>query len=281
MIPDLLFLRLILAFAVGSIWVTFVTIIAEREGSSIGGFVGGLPSISVFSFLFIGLNQSPEAASQATTVFPLILSFSGLFALLYALLATKRGFAFGLSCAFAIWFALDATVVLLRLDSFTFSMIAFAAISLLTYLGFELKLEGLRSFQGTSIHYTVGQVSFRALLAGSVVLLAVLMSEVGGPIFGGIFSAFPAVFTSTLYIMNSSRGLEYSRAIAKPLMVSAALTSVPYCVAVRYTYPVFGVVAGTLASYAIVIPFAILSYHVSGKGGWRKEVKRGPYIQEG
>ncbi|HZW54762.1 MAG TPA: DUF3147 family protein [Nitrososphaerales archaeon] len=258
---DLLLLRLILAFVVGSVWVTLVTIIAERAGSSIGGFVGGLPSISVFSFLFIGLNQSPEVASQATTVFPLILSFSGLFALFYALLA-RRGFALGLSCSFVIWFALDATVVVFRFQSYAASIAAFAVISIVTYLVFERQLD-LPNFQGTQIHYTVGQILFRALLAGSVVVLAVLMSEIGGPIFGGIFSAFPAVFTSTLYIMNKSRGLDYSRAITKPLMISATLTSAPYSVTVRYTYPALGVVAGTLVSYALVIPFAVLSYYLS------------------
>ena len=53
---DLLILHLILAFAVGGAWVGFATLIAERYGSALGGLVGGLPAISIVSFLFIGLN---------------------------------------------------------------------------------------------------------------------------------------------------------------------------------------------------------------------------------
>ena len=56
---DLLILHLILAFVVGGTWVSSATLIAERYGSALGGLVGGLPAISIVSFLFIGLNQSP------------------------------------------------------------------------------------------------------------------------------------------------------------------------------------------------------------------------------
>ncbi len=73
---DLLILHLVLAFTVGGAWVSFATLIAERYGSALGGLVGGLPAISIVSFLFIGLNQGPATASQATAVFPLALSFT-------------------------------------------------------------------------------------------------------------------------------------------------------------------------------------------------------------
>jgi hypothetical protein len=80
---DFLVLRLILAFAVGGAWISLATLIAERYGSALGGLVGGLPAISVVSFLFIGLNQGPETASQATVVFPLALSFTMSFLLVH------------------------------------------------------------------------------------------------------------------------------------------------------------------------------------------------------
>jgi len=45
-------LHLVLAFAVGSLWVTVITIIAEKKGSVVGGILGGLPSTSAFSFFY-------------------------------------------------------------------------------------------------------------------------------------------------------------------------------------------------------------------------------------
>src|SRR5229473_3708453 len=103
---DLLILHLILAFTVGGAWVSSATLIAERYGSSLGGLVGGLPAISIVSFLFIGLNQSPETASQATIVFPLALSFTMSFLLVYAT-ASKRGFPVAFLSGLIVWVSLS------------------------------------------------------------------------------------------------------------------------------------------------------------------------------
>src|SRR5438093_13655149 len=78
---DLLILHLILAFTVGGAWVSSATLIAERYGSALGGLVGGLPAISIVSFLFIGLIQGATTASQATTVFPPAFNFPSSFSL--------------------------------------------------------------------------------------------------------------------------------------------------------------------------------------------------------
>src|SRR5271169_4515717 len=83
------FLHLILAFAVGSLWVTIITIVAEKKGSVLGGILGGLPSTSAFSFFFIGINQSSAAAVQATAVFPLAFGITGAYLFLFAFFAQK------------------------------------------------------------------------------------------------------------------------------------------------------------------------------------------------
>lgn len=240
---------------------------AERTGSAIGGLVGGLPSISVFSFFFIGLNQSAALAAQATTDFPLILSFSGIFVLAYAIFS-RKGFVFGLGSSFLIWLALVTVVVLLHFESFTLSLLGFAIISPITFVIFT-KAARSEPIAGVVSRYTVTQIVLRAILAGSIVALSVLSSQVGGPVFGAIFSAFPAVFTSTLWITSRTRGLEFSRAICKPLMISATITSAPYSVAVRYLYPALGIWVGTITSYCLVIPFVVASYYLtSPKRRW-------------
>ena len=258
---------MILAFAIGGVWVTVVTIVAERTGSAIGGLVGGLPSISVFSFFFIGLNQSATLAAKATTDFPLILSFSCIFVLAYAIISHK-GFLMGLGSSFLIWLALVTIVVLLHFESFTLSLLGYFIISPITFVIFA---KAVRStpLAGVTSRYTVAQIALRAILAGSIVALSVLSSQVGGPVFGAIFSAFPAVFTSTLWITSRTRGLEFSKAICKPLMISATITSGPYSVAVRYLYPLLGIWIGTIASYGLVIPFVVASYYLtSPKRQW-------------
>ena len=260
MIDTLLLIRLVLAFAVGSLWVTVITIIAEKKGSVIGGILGGLPSTSAFSFLFIGINQSPATAVEATTVFPLAFAITSAYLFFYAFFVQK-GFGRGILISLLIWFTISGVVVASGESDFALSIVSGVAISVLTYYAFTKKLK-LQRLEGEEKLYKIHEVALRGVGAGALVCLSVLLSQVGGPLLGGISAAFPAVFTSTLIIMNRSKGTEFSRAMTKPLVLSGILTIIPFSVAARYLYPSFGVWLGTLASYALVVPLAILSYYV-------------------
>jgi len=258
MVSEILILHLILAFAVGSLWVTVITIIAEKKGSVLGGSLGGLPSTSAFSFFFIGINQSSAAAVQATTVFPLAFGVTSVFLVFYAFFAQK-GFARGISVSLLMWFAVSGLIAASGLKDFSLSLVSGTVISILTYYCFtRLKL---RNLKGEKPHYKVYAVLLRGVGAGALVLVSVLMSQIGGPILGGIAAAFPAAFTSTLIILNKSRGTEFSRAVTKPLVLCGILTIIPFCVAVRVLYPSLGIWLGTLVSYALVTPLAILSFY--------------------
>lgn len=254
-------IHLILAFVVGSLWVTVITVIAEKRGSVLGGILGGLPSTSAFSFFFIAINQSTAAAVEATTVFPLAFSITSVYLFLYAFFAQK-GFSRGISISLVIWFAVSGLIVASGLKDFVVCLAAGVLISAITCFSFAKKLK-LPSLGGQEKHYRLWEIVFRGVGAGALVLIAVLLSQIGGPVLGGIAAAFPAVFTSTLVILNRSRGTEFSRAITKPLVLSGILTIIPFCVAVRYLYPTAGVLLGTLASYVLVVPLAVLSYYVT------------------
>jgi uncharacterized membrane protein (GlpM family) len=254
---DLFWLYLGLAFIVGSVWVTLTTIAAERFGSKIGGFIGGLPSTAVVSFFFIGLSQSPTAASQSTSVFPLAYGFTGLFLVLYATLAAN-GFTVALLGSLLVWFILSGLAVILDLQNFSLSLIAYGFILLVSFYVFERKLK-LVSSTRAQIHYSMRQILWRAAFGGFMVAFAVLVAKFAGPLVGGIFSAFPAVFISTLTISYQSRGIEFSRAITKPLMLTGMVTIVIYSIGVRYFYPSSGLVAGTFMAYALAMLSALFT----------------------
>jgi len=135
MIADSLLIHYVLAFAVGSLWVVLVTVIAEGRGSAVGGILGGLPSTAAFSFLFIGLNQSASAAVQATTVFPLVVSFTGAFLLFYAFFA-RKGFSVGLTISLLIWFLASGIIAVSGLKNFTFSLGSGVLVSAAVYYFF-------------------------------------------------------------------------------------------------------------------------------------------------
>lgn len=257
---EVLLIHLAIAFVVGSLWVTLVTIIAERRGSAVGGILGGLPSTSAFSFLFIGLNESTSAAVQATTVFPLVFSITSAFLLLYAFL-TQRGFGFGLTISLLVWLLVSGAIAASGLQNFALSLGIGVLFSIIVYLFFAKRLH-FEIFTGEKKPYTALEILGRGIGAGALVFVSVLLSQIGGPILGGIASAFPAVFTSTLIILYRSEGIEFSRAMTKSMVTSGILTIIPYSVLVRYLYPLLGIWVGTVVAFAAISPLAVLSYHI-------------------
>ena len=152
MISGSLLLHLALAFIVGSLWVILVTVASEKKGSAVGGILAGLPSTSALSFLFIGINQSSAAAVQATTVFPLVFSFTCAFLLFYAVFV-KRGFVVGLSISLLIWLAVSGVVVVSGLDDFRLSLACGVLVSAATFYVLVERL-GLKSFPGQGKDYS-------------------------------------------------------------------------------------------------------------------------------
>jgi Protein of unknown function (DUF3147) len=255
---DLLILHLILAFTVGGAWVSSATLIAERYGSALGGLVGGLPAISIVSFLFIGLNQGPAIASQATEVFPLALSFTMSFLLVYATLS-ERGFRSAFLGAILVWISLSTITAYLNLRNLLFSVGVFLPVASVYLYVFKAKMK-LPHVGGAQVVYSSTQVALRAMVGGGVVALVVLSSQFEGPQIGGIASSFPAIFSLTLFFTYRTRGILLSRALTKPLLISAGLTAFPYSLIVGYLYPILGIELGTIVALSCSVPLVAVAH---------------------
>jgi hypothetical protein len=255
-----LLLHALSAFVVGGGWVALVTWLGEVRGSSLGGLIAGLPSTAPLGFLFIGWNQSALIAADATTDFPLIFSMIGVFLLSYAILA-KGGFWKAFVLSLVVWLAGTSWVVAFNVQDFYVSLVGCVAVSLVVYYVFSrrLKFEELPPSKPSG---SLLRIALRFVIGGGIVSLAVLASQAAGPSIGAIPTAFPAISTSVVYMLYKSQGTEFSRAFTMPLMVTAMLTVVPYCIAVRVFYPTIGFLWGAGAAYLVAIPFAVLSYFV-------------------
>lgn len=244
---------------------TFTTVLAEKFGSKIGGIIGGLPSTAFVAFFFIGLTQSPQIASQATTAFPLAYSVTGLF-LVFIAVFSKKAFLLPLFGALSIWFFLSALIIFFKIDDFFISLLAYSLIFFFSFQTLEKKLK-IASVKRIEIRYSLPQLLGRAAFSGVMIAFAVFMGKVGGPIFGGVFSAFPAVFVSVLIISYRSGGLRFSRSMTKPLMMTGMLSVVVYATGVRYLYPRIGLIGGTAGAYFFALLSAYLSYVLFQKKG--------------
>jgi hypothetical protein len=259
MVADALIFHLSLGFTAGGAWVALIAWFGELRGSRIGGFVAGLPSTVAVGFLFIGWNQFASVAVEATTTFPLFYSFAGVFLLCFSVLAERWGkFWRTLIASILLWFILTSLVVISGVQSFSVCLISCVLISIVVYWLFAKKQALPRR---TSEKRSTGfEVFLRFFIGGSIVSLAVLTSQIAGPHIGVIPTSFPAISCSTLYVLNRTHGLQFSRAFTMPIMVTAMLTVVPFVVAVRVLYPLVGIWFGTLGSYIIAIPFAVIAF---------------------
>jgi len=251
-------LKLGLSFLVGSTWVTLSTSAAERYGSKIGGLIGGLPSTVIVTLFFIGLTQTPLAAVRATTIIPLSMSCTGLFMVTYLFFA-RRGLPVGLTIALLVWFCLASILVALDIQDIRVSILGWLCLAASCLLIVEKGMK-ISSRVRVQAHYTMAQIIYRALFGGTVVAFAVLMGKLGGPVLGGAFATFPAMFSSTLVITHRVGGADFARAIGKSLLASGLVTVPIYALAVRFLYPWAGLGLGTLLAILVSLGAGYLTF---------------------
>lgn len=260
---DALLLRLLLSFAIGGTWVTLATEVTIRYGARVGGIVAGFPSIVVFSLAFIGWTQSTGAAVDATTALPLTLGFTAAYPLVYSALAREHRFSTALLFSLAFWGATAsvATVFVIKAGvSFAESVTGFLVVWALAYFFLSRKIRLSASVRG--IELSAFDWVWRFALAGGMVVGAILLSASLGPIAGGAFASFPAIVSSTIFIVSRVEGVEASRGLGTPIMFSTILTVVPYVAVARFAFPLFGILGGTLAGYAVAAPLSLVAHLV-------------------
>lgn len=252
---DTFLIKLALSFLIGGAWVTTATLLADKHGTKIGGLAAGLPSTALISLFFIGWTQSPGAAVEATTVIPMIGAVNALFLLAYISLA-KINFWIALSCASLFWSLSSSVLVILKFNKFFLSLIIYFVVALISFFIIEKGIK-VRSETAKKIRSTFGALIFRGIFSGLIIALAVAMGKIGGPLLGGMFSMFPAMFMGTLIISYFLHGPLFSSAMMKVALISA-VSVVLYAVLVRYTYIPLGLWGGTIVSIVISFTTAFL-----------------------
>jgi uncharacterized membrane protein (GlpM family) len=197
----------------------------------------------VIALLFIGLTQSPQIAAQATTVMPLAQGLNGLVVLMF-MIFIPRGLWAGLLSALLLWFFQSTLLYLLDIQHFWVSLLGWLILLFFCYLAAE-KWMKIPSHGRLTISHPPTQLVWRALFGGGVIAMAVLMGKIGGPLLGGIFSSFPAMFLSTLVIMDNTSGPNFARSIGKSLLISGLINVPLYEIMVRFFYPSVGLGLGT------------------------------------
>jgi hypothetical protein len=238
-------LKLALSFVSGGLWVSVGVALAERRGAKAGGLIIGFPSTVLVALFFIGWTQSPLAAAQATTVIPVVFGVNCLF-LLVAVSLVRRGLGPALAAGFAVWGGLATLVIALKFDNYWAGVLIYAACLALAYglLGRVVPKEADAEYvQSSGVLLAAG----RGLFAGTIIAAAVLIAKLGGPLIGGAFTIFPAIFTGTLVTTAISHGPGFSAALMRSTLLGG-ISVIVFTTAVRLSFVPLGLVYGALVS---------------------------------
>ncbi|MFO7873196.1 MAG: DUF3147 family protein [Bacteroidales bacterium] len=240
--------QLLLSVIVAGTWITLATMLSEKMGSKTGGMIANLPSTILVSLLFIGITQTPEFAAQAAINVPLGMFFSTMFLYVFISLI-PRGLPVALITGLATWFLLAFLFSRLQADGHILYTLLYFTGAVGTYLIAE-KILKIPSLPKVKKRYTIWQLLFRAVFAGSVVGISVIIGRTGSAFWAGLSSAFPATILSTMVILSLSAGYPFARATGK-VMLLASTNIVIYSFMVGAVFPLFGLWWGTLISYAV------------------------------
>ncbi len=147
--------------------------------------------------------------------------------------------------ALLVWLIQSTLLFFLDIHSFLVSVVGWLGLLCFCYQVLE-KWMKLPSQGKLSVTYPPSQLIWRALFGGAMIVLAVFMGKLGGPLPGGIFGSFPAMFLSTLVITYRSGGVDFSRSVGKSLLISGLINVPLYEIVVRYLYPAIGLIPGTI-----------------------------------
>lgn len=250
-------LKVLLSFLIGGIWVSVFTVLAEKLGTKIGGVLACLPATIMVSLIFIGITQSAEFAALSVSIVPAVMGINCLFLLFYVYFL-RFGTVAAPIFSLAIWAAMAYSLVALKLQNIYVNTLVFAALTGIALYVLEMRFNTKSQKKG-NMKYTFGDMAFRGTVAGTAVAASVIIAHYGGPVLGGLFSAFPAVFSSTMIIFSRKHGSDFAGAMGKS-MVAGAIDIVIFVHAVTWALPKFGLALGLVICYAISAAAAIPIY---------------------
>jgi cytochrome c biogenesis factor len=88
------------------------------------------------------------------------------------------------------------------------------------------------------------------------------MTKIGGPIFGSVFASFPAVYLSTLIVINKSVGNQFFLSMTMPMMISGMFNVVMFSIIFRFLVLELNFIFSIAIAYfaSIIIAFLIYNY---------------------
>lgn len=254
---NLFLVKLTLSVLVGGSYAVLMTRVSERFGSKLGGLLIGLPSTSLVGYIFIAWTQSASVAAAGSIVSPISISAASLFVAAFVLFYPRFHGITSYVMAILVWMLFTIPFIVLKINTIHLSLLVAAC-----YLAIAIVL--VRKFSDQKIKnmpITTSSLLMRGVISGGIIGLAVVLSKVLGPLWGGLMAGFPALFSSTVIILLRAHGIGFASSVAKR-MPYGNITSTVFAVAFYYLVPLNGMVLGTTIAYCLAVLTAVILYFV-------------------
>jgi len=251
----------IVPFIASSVVVIIITVIAEKFGTKTGGILGTLPTTIIIAYIFIALNKGVDFASDSISVVPAEIGINIIFIFVTVILI-RRSIYLAFTASFTFWTISSFLLWYTNLENVYISIPIFFVSMIGTFIILE-RIKKIKSISKKIVHYTIKKITFRGILAGTVITITVLLSNVGA-VLSGIFSVFPAIITSTMIICYYEHGPDFASGMAKS-MIFGSTSVMSYAVTIHFTYPEYGIILGSIIAFIIAVIIALINLKLRPK----------------
>lgn len=223
-------------------------VIAVRASPRLAGLLAGYPLGTSIVLFFIGLELSPEFATQSAI--HTLAGFTASMALVAGYLLAGRqpglkGVLCGIAGGFAAWFAMSSV-----LAQFSFTRLSGTLVTLTAIVVFSWLLRRVPDVKRpASRAFSWAALATRAGLAAVIIFIITHLAHWLPPAWTGTIAAFPVTMLPFLLILHLNSGYQPVATVIKhyPMGLGSLLS---YTLCVSYTYTTLGLFWGTLAGFA-------------------------------
>ena len=236
----------IIKLVVTVVVVLLLSLVAEHVSPRVAGILAGYPLGAAIALFFIGLEISPEFASNSAvyTMMGLVATQSFVYFYFKFTLYFRRFTVFSSSVlAIVGYFIVIWLLHFVKLSKFLAVLIPVASIFLFVYLFREINNVTIQN----KIKLTPKVLFLRAFGAAVIILIITGTAKFVGARWAGLFSAFPITLLPLILILHLTYDKEHVHTIIKnfPLGLGALII---YTLSVSMVYPINGIYVGTLIS---------------------------------
>ena len=215
--PELMFwYELALKMALTAIVVVITSVAVERSGPFIGALIAALPTAAGAAYAILAIEHPPSFIAASAIGSAATGAAVSIFALVYAVLAQRRGLLLSLGVALLVWFMVVALLRLVAWTPLSAAVLTIVVFAVTIPLSWRYRASGPpKKFLRTPF-----DIPLRALAAATVVAVVTTASYSIGSFASGVFALFPIIFCSSIVILHPRIGGKATASMAAHAQVA-------------------------------------------------------------